>query len=1000
MKVGEVYALLGMDFSQFNKDERTARQRTQTLGSSLSGIIKNAFSFTLGMGFFEAVKQGFRSTVGTMFSFNAQMEQAQIGFSTMLGSAQRAKRFLDDVAAFAAKTPFEFPDLLDASKRMLAYGFAAEDVLPTMEAVGNATASVGLGAQGIDRIILALGQMRAKGKVSGEEMRQLTETGIPAWEFLAEAMGKSTAEVMKLSERGLIPADQAIKMLVEGMNKRFPSMMSQMENTWDGVTSTIRDVWQMTIGAMTKGLFRGVVSWLQRVRDVATGFYDAFRAGGLQYAIEQTFGAGVAASVSTLTSALKGLWGIVVGVGRTIVRYWSTIGPLTAWVVKGFLAFKTAGFVVRMAAAAVKTFTAASLAMRGSLVATSPSFLKLISDIVLYYKCLIPATVGTFGFSTALTYLKAALMAVQTALGAVIWPILIIGALLMGGTALWSKYTQAVQSAAQKAQMDKMAQQQKEYMDAVNAAAQGTGAQADALEELGKASQKNLQSFDEVHTLMEETAAADLGIGTTLDSGLTPPVLPEMELQDFTFDMDAAIAEAKAEMGGFWGWLWDDIKNGAVNAWNGITGLLSNLWQGAVNLARPIWEPLAPFFSWLWEGIKTMITAVWDAIGPYLMSLWSGIVTIAQTVWGVLGSFFIGLWSGIKTAVEVAWGLIQYFLATYWLGIIELAKAVWSFLGPFFEKLWEGVKKVAVSVWSFLSTVLPPIWNAIVAMAKTIWSAIGPFFELLWAGVKWAFENIWRPLAAWLEGVWNGIKTVAETVWNVIQKVIVDPFNAARQTVESIANAVKDVVQKAWDFIAGSIKAVKDVIYDYIVEPFLKAKNFIEGIIAKAREWGRNLVAAFTGGVKSGTPAAINAAAEMAGGIQANIGFESPTKEGPGRYADRWAPNLMRMYAKGILDNVSMVQSAAGAVARSLMPMTAVPSPVFAGMGDVGRSGASRGGGLADELAAAIRGVGGGTNRPIEITVNIDSRRMARALIPAIQSEQDRIEADTIVRAK
>ena len=149
MKVGEVYALLGMDFAQFNKDERTARQRTQTLGSSLSGIIKNAFSFTLGMGFFEAVKQGFRSTVGTMFSFNAQMEQAQIGFSTMLGSAQRAKRFLDDVAAFAAKTPFEFPDLLDASKRMLAYGFAAEDVLPTMEAVGNATA-VGLGSQGID----------------------------------------------------------------------------------------------------------------------------------------------------------------------------------------------------------------------------------------------------------------------------------------------------------------------------------------------------------------------------------------------------------------------------------------------------------------------------------------------------------------------------------------------------------------------------------------------------------------------------------------------------------------------------------------------------------------------------------------------------------------------------------------------------------------------------------------------------------------------------------
>jgi tape measure domain-containing protein len=156
------------------------------------------------------------------------MEQARIGFTTMLGSAERAEAFLRDVADFAVRTPFEFPELLDASKRMLAYGFAAEDVLPTLEAVGNASAAVGLGTEGINRIILALGQMRAKGKLSAEEMRQLTEAGIPAWEMLAEAMGKTTAEIMDMQSKGLIPADRAIKMLVEGMNKRFGGMMKQI----------------------------------------------------------------------------------------------------------------------------------------------------------------------------------------------------------------------------------------------------------------------------------------------------------------------------------------------------------------------------------------------------------------------------------------------------------------------------------------------------------------------------------------------------------------------------------------------------------------------------------------------------------------------------------------------------------------------------------------------------------------------------------------------------
>jgi len=80
----------------------------------------------------------------------------------MLGDAQRAEVFLSQLADFARDTPFEFPELLEASKRMLAYGFAAEEILPTLRAVGDASAGLGAGAQGIDRITLALGANQSK----------------------------------------------------------------------------------------------------------------------------------------------------------------------------------------------------------------------------------------------------------------------------------------------------------------------------------------------------------------------------------------------------------------------------------------------------------------------------------------------------------------------------------------------------------------------------------------------------------------------------------------------------------------------------------------------------------------------------------------------------------------------------------------------------------------------------------------------------------------------
>jgi tape measure domain-containing protein len=169
------------------------------------------------------------------------MEQSEIAFTTMLGSGEKASRFLKDLQDFAASTPFEFTELQDASRRMIAFGFSARDVLPMMTDIGDAVSGLGLGSAGVDRVVLALGQMQAKAKVSGQEMMQLTEAGIPAWGYLAEAMNLSTAEVMKLSEQGLIPADMAIQAILAGMREDFGGMMAEQAKTAAGQLSNLRD---------------------------------------------------------------------------------------------------------------------------------------------------------------------------------------------------------------------------------------------------------------------------------------------------------------------------------------------------------------------------------------------------------------------------------------------------------------------------------------------------------------------------------------------------------------------------------------------------------------------------------------------------------------------------------------------------------------------------------------------------------------------------------------
>lgn len=168
-------------------------------------------------------------------------EQADIALSTMLGP-ERAKAMLEDLADFARTTPFEMSGLTSATQKLLAYGFAAEDVIPMLTSVGDASAALGAGEQGVDSLVRALGQLQAKGKASAEEMLQLTEVGVPAWQYLADVVSNGDIpKAMDMVTNGAVDADTAISALRAGMDRDFGGLMAEQAGTLQGVLSNLTD---------------------------------------------------------------------------------------------------------------------------------------------------------------------------------------------------------------------------------------------------------------------------------------------------------------------------------------------------------------------------------------------------------------------------------------------------------------------------------------------------------------------------------------------------------------------------------------------------------------------------------------------------------------------------------------------------------------------------------------------------------------------------------------
>lgn len=225
---------------------------TGQVGSAFAGL--GTELLTAGIG---KLSDAFSLAIKTGLDFNKMMEGAGIVFENLAGSAAGAQKHLNDLKEFAKTSPFDLPDLIQASARMQAFGVKIEQVVPQLRNIQNAAAlaagTSGNFTEALGGINTALGQMRAKGKVSAEEMNQLAERGVPAWELLAKKIGLTVQETMKLGETGKLKGAPAAEALIESFGEgKFAGLAEKLSKTTLGKESNLRDALSQQAGEAAK----------------------------------------------------------------------------------------------------------------------------------------------------------------------------------------------------------------------------------------------------------------------------------------------------------------------------------------------------------------------------------------------------------------------------------------------------------------------------------------------------------------------------------------------------------------------------------------------------------------------------------------------------------------------------------------------------------------------------------------------------------------------------
>lgn len=230
--------------------------------SFLSRVGSIALGGALGNALTSGISSAFSFGKDAVFGFNSQLQQADIGFTTMLGSSQKAGAYLQQLQTFAKTTPFEFGDLVSQAQQMMGMGIAANSVIPDLKALGDSVASIGGSAQQVDSVTLAFDQMNAKGTLDMGNMNQLMQNGVPsALKILADHYKVTTGEMIQMISTGKIQSSEALPALVTGIENgtkataALGGMMDKQSLTMAGALSNIKDSATQAMAGAFKPVF-------------------------------------------------------------------------------------------------------------------------------------------------------------------------------------------------------------------------------------------------------------------------------------------------------------------------------------------------------------------------------------------------------------------------------------------------------------------------------------------------------------------------------------------------------------------------------------------------------------------------------------------------------------------------------------------------------------------------------------------------------------------------
>ncbi len=247
---------------------RSVRETTQEMDkqsrymSQIANMVKTATSAYAA-----------KEIIGDMIRITGEFEMQRMALRSILQDMTGADALYEKIQVLAVESPFQFKDLISYTKQLAAFSVPLDELYDTTKMLADVSAGLGVG---MDRLILAYGQIRSAAFLRGTEVRQLTEAGVPILEELRKKFeelgetGITVADVFDKISARMVPFEM-VKEVFEDMTSAggmFYQMQEVQAQTLAGKISNLRDAYEVMfaeIGEKGEGILKNSIDLLRRL---------------------------------------------------------------------------------------------------------------------------------------------------------------------------------------------------------------------------------------------------------------------------------------------------------------------------------------------------------------------------------------------------------------------------------------------------------------------------------------------------------------------------------------------------------------------------------------------------------------------------------------------------------------------------------------------------------------------------------------------------------------